>query len=279
MTTDTMPASGLHAAMPMDAYRAITAINQTALKHILRSPLHCRYAIDHPEPPTPAQITGDAVHAAVLEPGRFAQQFKARPKIDRRTKAGKEAADQWDAENPGVTPIDDDTAACLTAMSRAVWEVPIARRLLSAPGQCELTAVWTDATTELACKGRFDRLTTLNGVPHIVELKTARSAAYSDFARDAARYGYHFQAAWYVDGHRHATGTDARHVFVVVENEPPHGVAVYVLNDAEMQSGRAQYRRALDQYAECVKSNQWPGYPASAQVLTLPHWALEEEIQ
>ena len=271
------PATGLHNGVKMDDYRQIEAVNQSVLKLMERSPMHCRYAVEHPDPASDSQRIGDATHAAILEPGRFAAEFIASPKFDRRTKDGKAAAAEWEAANAGKLPLDPDEFARVEAMGRAVSQCRTAARLLGTPGECEVTACWHDRPTGLACKGRFDRRAVVGGHPTIIEVKTARSAAYGDFARDAAKYGYHIQAAWYVDGHEAATGFPARHVFIVVENEPPHGVAVYVLNDAEMQSGRAKYRRMMDEYAACVKSGVWPGYPDKAQVLVLPHWALEIE--
>ena len=41
-------------------------------------------------------------------------------------------------------------------------------------------------------------------------------------------------------------------------------------------AGRKVYRRALDTYAECLKKNEWPGWPDRIDVIGLSQWRLNE---
>ena len=109
----------------------------------------------------------------------------------------------------------------------------------------------------------------------IVELKSTRNAKRGPFGRDAANFFYHAQAAHYCSGHKAATGHTALHVIIAVESEPPHGVAVYALPNAALQSGELLRCKWLEQYADCLASGEWPGYPDEVQELELPGWAME----
>ena len=84
---------------------------------------------------------------------------------------------------------------------------------------------------ETWCRARPDALDP-NGL--IVDLKTSQDASPDAFARTAATFKYHLQAAWYIDG-LHAAGVTPEQTafaFVVIEKTPPHSVGTYVL-DAE----------------------------------------------
>jgi hypothetical protein len=116
-----------------------------------------------------------------------------------------------------------------------------AAKFITAPGQCELSALWQDSETAMACKCRFDKLATVGAKPVIVELKTTKDAGPNSFGKDLYSYGYAAQAAYYVDAHKIITGTDAMHVFVAVENSAPWAVAVYMLTDAAIQEQSRQF--------------------------------------
>ena len=49
-------------------------------------------------------------------------------------------------------------------------------------------------------------------------------------------------------------------IFVVVEKEPPHAVAIYECDDQMLETGRRQYREALQRFKECQEKDQWPGF-------------------
>lgn len=271
------PTPGLHHAVPFADYQQWEAVNQSALQPMKRSPLHCRWEIDHPSAPSDAMVLGSALHAAAFDPGEFARQFVKAPKFDRRTKSGKEDAAAFDAANTGRVALDPDDWVACNAMADSIRNCDTARQFVEAAGNCEVSMLWRDKPTGLLAKGRADRLVTLAGSPWIVEVKTTRNASVWAFGKAIADYGYHAQAAHYIDGYETITGQTPGHAFIAVENEPPHACAVYLLGDSSLQTGRALIRRWLDRFAECSKSGRWPGYPDRADVIEIPHYAMEIE--
>lgn len=77
----------------------------------------------------------------------------------------------------------------------------------------------------------------------------------------------------YLDGLNTLAPHDRKFVFVAVEKEPPYAVAVYELEEDALQLGRDDYQKHLAQYAECVKTNRWPGYGDGMDYVSLPSWA------
>jgi hypothetical protein len=146
---------------------------------------------------------------------------------------------------------------------------PSASALLS-EGRPEVTALWDVDGVE--CKARFDWLPSQFDV--ICDLKTAADASPEGFATAAGRYRYHYQAAWYSMA-AESNGLGPRPmVFIVVENEPPHCVALYMLDQEAIDAATFRIGRLIEQYAECRHADAWPGYSSEVETLSLPKWSL-----
>lgn len=255
--------------MPAGEYHALERISAHGLMLMARSPAHFRQSRMTPHAPTPAQHLGTMVHAAVLE-GRMPV---VEPEVNRRTNAGKAELEAFHASlPPGALVATPDQAEKVAAMRAAIMAQPYAAALLFDGGHPEVSMLWTDAETGVECKARADWLCRFHDV--IVDLKTAADASPEAFAKAAGNFKYHLQAAWYQDAARACDIGSKAFVFVVVEVEPPHAVALYVLDDEAIHSGRMRARHALARYAECLKSGEWPGFEPSIQTLSLPKWAL-----
>lgn len=76
--------------MTNEEYRAAPGISRSELFRLTQSPLHFKYYQEHPEPETAALKFGTAVHARILEPLKFRDDYESIPKLDRRTKEGRE---------------------------------------------------------------------------------------------------------------------------------------------------------------------------------------------
>lgn len=178
--------------------------------------------------------------------------------------------------------VGSDTVALVEAMRDAVMAHPVAAALFTAvPGWAELSAYWRDPTTGVLCRCRPDWWRS-DGI--VVDLKTTTDASPEGFARSLIDWRYHVQAPFYLDGCRlaleQADGTTmdvpapSHFIFVAVENKAPHAVAVYKLDLQSMELGRIEYARGLDTYAECVRTDTWPGYGDKMQPLSVPEWYL-----
>ncbi len=252
--------------MPAAEYHAHPAVNKSLLDRIAKSPMHARAYLDGARTePTAAMILGTAVHTAILEPARFASEYRVF-EGDRRTKAGKEEYAALQAT--GATIIDADDYATVKAMAASVRANKTAASLLQ-DGIAEASIFWKDTLTGVECKCRPDWITN-SGI--VVDVKTTEDASPAAFARSVMQYRYAVQAAHYLEG------TEAeRFVFIAVEKKAPYAVACYELDVDAMNFGDALRIRDLEAYAGCVEFNVWPGYPDEVQPLSLPAWATRTE--
>jgi hypothetical protein len=263
----TLPATGLHYGVSFEDYSAWDAVNISRLKPIDDSPLHCRWAMDHPKESDEMDV-GSALHVRTFEPSRFDKEFYIGSKeYNATTKEGKALKSAELAEAAGRTyirrkpgeAVDGDS---VEGMSEALRSHARCRRFLDLPGQCEVSVLWKDESTGLLCKGRFDKLTTTER-PIIVEVKSVRGghARIDRFCKEVGNWRYHSQASYYCNAVKTLTGKEPLHVFLIVENVAPYAANWGMLDDERMVTGAELWRKWLDEFAECQKASKWPGYP------------------
>jgi hypothetical protein len=152
--------------------------------------------------------------------------------------------------------------------------------LAEGSGQPEQSLFWQDRPTGVWRRARLDWMPYGNGGRLIVpDYKTAVSAAPSAIEKAMQNYGYHQQAAWYLDGVKALGGGDAAFVFIVQEKTPPYLVTVVELDAITLRIGRDRNRQAIDLYRQCVTEDQWPGYTDSIELISLPAWAENQHLQ
>lgn len=267
---------GLHANVPPSVYhtRHLGLVSKGALDYVARSPLHYKAWVDRTlaDEESPALAFGAAFHCALLEPERFATDYATEPDFgDCRKKDNKAARDAWRAEHAKATPIPPSEQAAIAGMIAAVRAHPLASRMMR-DGEPELTVRWQDIDTGLQCKSRADYYVRKHGM--IADVKSALDARPEAFRRSVSTYGYHVQDAIYRAGFAAVDAPVAHFVFIVVEKTPPHAIAVYSLDAVTVARGYAAFRARADTLAECLRTNEWPGYPGSIQELSLPAWAV-----
>ena len=269
----------------VEYHRDTPAITNSAKEIYRKSPrrYHGQYitkTIPFDEP-TIARVLGNLTHGLLLEPDSFCDQYIVAPKSCRARSGGVWWSTKEEAEASLRTPVLASHVATASRMADAVRAHATAWKLLSDPhGIAERTIRWTDPLTGLACKCRPDWLIDHASMTAAldVDLKTAEDPSPEGFARAAAKYGYHRQAAWYLDGIEATLGKPAHWVFVVVGKTEPHDVYTYQLCVADITLGRSQNTRTLADMAATIATNRWlaPGQD-EIQILELPRWARSED--
>lgn len=265
-----MIAPGVYDGIPDTDYHASPGISNSGLVLIAnRTPAHYRAQLDEPRKETPALTDGRMIHRVVLEPELFATEYAVVPKWDMRRNADKDAAILWAAENVGRTAITLEKLDWLHRIRDSVHAHPTARILLSG-GRSERSVYANDPVTgvRVRCRPDYD-----NGYS-LVDVKSTENASPDAFTGSGFKYGYHQQAAFYLDVYEWATGRRSpAFFFVAVEKEPPYAVKVFEASPSFISRGREAYRGALDLYAECLANDRWPAYDNDVSTLDLPVWA------
>jgi hypothetical protein len=248
--------------MPDADYRSALGVANSDLKKMEQSPAHYRahmLAKGTPSKPTPAQVFGTVLHGALLEPERVLHVVRPEG-LSFQTKEGK----AWrDAQTlPILSAEEGEDIAGATAAMQAH---PIASAILH-KAQKEVSVFSRCMDTGIALKGRLDLVfQDESGRTVVADIKTCEDAR--EFPRDARKWGYHRQAAWYLD----LLGVSA-FLFVAVEKTAPYGIRVFQLDEESLERGREIYRANLRTLRECTGSAKWSGYSDEIQPLTIRPW-------
>ena len=274
-----IPKIGLHSSKKFSTYRAWDAVNKSTIWHCLRSPAHCKTRMIEPQIATAAMEFGTAFHTISLELPKFDRQYVKAPDVDRRTKVGKQTLADFQEMHDDKTLLSPTDYDSLVSMRGALLDHPIASKLLKARGKAELSYVWEsryEGSEGVLCKARADRVTTLDGEPVIIDLKSCQDSSPVEFVRSVARFGYDMQAAFYCEGLDALEPADYRFLFVAVEKTAPFAVTVCELDKASMEEGQAKAERAMALFYEAKETRTWSGYPARIYEISTPMWARTE---
>jgi hypothetical protein len=249
-------------------------------------PAKFRYWVDHGDPPKADYDFGHAAHEMVLGIGQGMAVIDA---ADWRTKAAKQQRDEAYAD--GAAPILRADYEHVVAMADALRAHPVAAALFDPErGEAEQALFWIDDTTGIWRRARLDWLPyyivhTTGGVRHggrliIPDYKTCNSADPAAIEKAIYAYGYHQQAAQYIDGvralfpaYRHPDAEDPAFVFVFQEKTPPYLVTIAEPDAMALRIGRNLNRQAIEVYRQCVARGEWPSYSDDVIHVGLPAWA------
>ena len=263
------------------AYRASAGLNQSALKPLKVSPQHARYRADVPVKQTDAMALGTLFERLVACP----DDLRAEVKADYAKERARYTEQKARAEADGVLLVAADAWAKAEAMRDAVWRSADASALLTGADYCQ-PLHWT--YDGQARKGLLDARKVVNGKHLVIDLKTTSATMTPDeLAKQVETYGYHLQAAWYLQGYREVYGVDAEFWFVFVESAAPHAVVCVQLDDDWLAAGAAEVEALAAVWRDCEEAGVWPG-PAEMAVngeprfpakLSRPKWARGYQLE
>lgn len=258
-----------------EVYHKGPGVGSHGLMKILHSPRKFMHAMQHPTVPSDAMIFGSMFHHSVLEPDTFDLHWVAKPVgTDRRTKAGKEAYEAFEAASQGKTIVHhEDMEQCKAMRDRVLTHPKFCKMLETGRGEITFYAPYAAFDT-VVCRARADLYVPKTGA--IIDLKTTDDATPEAFAKTIVNYKYHLQAAYYLDVVKSA-GLQADHfIFAVIEKTPPFEMALYYLSPRTIEAGRVLYQSALETYASCLAEESWPGLPEEIMELEAPEWHLRK---
>lgn len=227
-----------------------------------------------PDRPTGDMRLGTLVHAMTLEPEAVDERFVCAPDCGRKRKDERELWEAFSSVVGDREVVECDRWNAALAMRDSIRSNPTALRLLSESFQVERSIRWTCRTSGVKRRCRFDSVGDA-----VADIKTTRDPTPAAFARQAAKLGYHRQAAFYADGYRELTGRNPEaHFVIAVRNAPPYECAVYGFGLRSLDVGRRKIERDLERLSEMQRSGMWLGDAARknvggiAEVLEVPVW-------
>lgn len=234
--------------MPNETYHALDGVSKSGLDKMARSPAH--YLAREFKSSTRAMTIGTAIHAAILEPERFEDEYFFTGSVD-RTKMLYKHSKKIRGEELSLTAPEGRK---VLNMRRAIESNETAMAELNKEGDAELSAICIDPETGIQLRARFDFLNCDRVVVDVKKTQDLRK-----FGRSVEDYRYNVQEMVYRHVYRTIAGEELdKFYFLAVEEEAPHSNAMFLLDDYHREIGDFYFRRDLRAYAECINSGKWP---------------------
>ena len=207
-----------------------------------------------PQEVTDEMRFGSLLHTYVLEPHLVASRYLTIPKCDRRTTVGKKTWESFCQDLGDKIPIEVDQIAMCEQITNAIAKNSGASQLLSLPGN-RIEREFFFKRCDVDCKAKLDVVNMEIGV--IIDLKSSSDPSPVAFSKSVVQYGYHRQAAMYIDCVKDSTGEDCRMVFIVVNKKSPCIAGLYELSDELVDIGRIELDGLLEEYKTRSETGNW----------------------
>jgi len=229
---------GIYEDIPYEEYAEIPAFRSHDLTSVIKCPYSWKNKKDMVQ--TPALLEGRVQHTVFLEHHKFGEEFVIQPKIDRRTKTGKEEYENF-----------MNTIGNRTAITQELYDTCMERRAVVK----DYIPKETDKV-EHTFKCRMDWYDN----EYVWDLKTCRDASPRGFRNAINAFNYHMQAALYVDACRELGLTAKGFNFLAQEKQDPFPYVIYTLSDEALVYARKRNEQALDLLLRCKDKDDFKPY-------------------
>lgn len=232
-----------------------------------------RYILGHEPDDTPAKRYGRLVDWALLSPKEFMRRYVIKKKFE--GKGARTAEKEWKKSlSPDAIILTESDAQDIANQIDALYSHPRAAKLL-ANGTPQVHAYYHDHEfkdhlgTPIFWYGVMDFFRSGNV---IVEVKTAASAQWWNFNRDAYKFDYHIQMYLYRRWVKGITGTSPHHFCIVLEKGGPYNVEIFEYPERWFEHANYEVTLAIQSLNESRATNQWPGYSKDPVRLPFPNY-------
>ncbi len=254
---------GIYDGISNESYHAAPGLSASGLKKFAKTPAHYRAYLESDDKETSSQRLGTLAHMAILEP----ESFKSVAIVDgnRNSNDVKAKIAAYTAEGKYVCKTEEYED--VKKMRDAVMSNNTVKQLLSG-GKSEQSVFVADPSGILMkCRPDYMREDVL------VDLKTFSDLDNFSLERQIYKMKYHWQSAFYLKVAGLALGKAPSHfAHLFIETKAPYACRVVRLNDAAIERANQEIAPLLAQYAECLTTNNWPGYADEITDLSLPSY-------
>lgn len=247
---------------------------------ITQSPAHAWLA--HPKlggqpfAPSDDMDAGTIGHAILLKQNRKISVIRHK---DYRTAEAR--ALRKSAREQGAVPILEARLAEVNESASAIRDRLRMKYGIELSGKSEVVIVWdetADDGTRVRCRGQIDHLI----LPLILDFKMTADASPDAVSSRVSQLEYMIQGSAYPSAIEKLLPEWAGRVtFELFNCEPfkPFAVTRADFAGTMKELGQMKWRRSINTWARCLKTNHWPDYPAETLHVEAKPWHLERELE
>jgi exodeoxyribonuclease VIII len=243
-----------------DIFSADSWLSKSAVFELYQSSLYkWRY---HPRvfKPTPNMAWGSLVDTIITAPEDLKTEFAISPFDSYRSKDARE----WKAEQEAnyktiiTTDLLDEAHKAVKVLTKthkyAAQMIEKSKRQVMLLNTTQHPSVERD----INLKGLVDLAP--EGEPFLMDLKTTADFGADGFQKTVAKFGYHVQAALYLQLWNSLHPNDQRHRFQIVwqQSAAPYEVAVTEIPETDIADGLDMFNYLLGKLCRASNKNYWP---------------------
>lgn len=198
----------------------------------------------------------------------------------RATEAAKTSVEFWRAvEADPRDPLTEAEQQMIEDMGRMLALDPAACAVMG--GIPEVTMAVRDEQTGLWLLSRPDTVS-FDGMMSDFKKMATRGDPFSHrlVDRRITDHGYDMQMAFAAECFEALTGEWPGIVGIVAQwDQPPHHVILREILEEDLRIAQWRNRRAINRFAECLRSGDWPGPGADVAAYQRPDWQREQLLQ
>ena len=205
-------------------------------------------------PPNAAFDFGGAAHALILGDEHWEGNYVIRPVEFSNWQSGD--AREWRdmMMQAGMTIVTPEDLEHIKYMADALNAHSLVGPLFD--GEAEQSLIWKDKTG-VWLKSRIDMLPVTSDQ---ADLKTTMDASKRAVFRDIRKHEYAMQIALSDVGSEVVLGKSfLSSVLVFIQKTPPYHVTPIEISAANILYGKLKLRKAINLFADCLESGDWPG--------------------
>lgn len=268
--------------MTREQYQALPGWNQSTLKKWIelrdcpREWLFWWNKTRHEPDKSVARLLGRGLDCIQLDPGEFTNRFVVIPShINKRTKDGREEWEAWKKDNAGKEWLTPEQRGIITSMHLALNAEDSVADVLATCGKAVIQSMlWGfESKAELDF---FDDYRT----EHLWDLKAMDDVSQPAFEKDFFKFGYNYQAVWYLDLASVLGAPKTVFNFICVKNCEPYTVQVHSFAPSQVMEHdhvarwtRRELHEAVSQLDDRFKKGAFANDP-DWRFLNMPRWAL-----
>lgn len=179
-----------------------------------------------------------------------------------------------EAREAGQTPLKQAECDAIEEMAIVARDRLREHGVVLRPERSEIAAI--AQVDDVWCRAMFDNIDDDPAIP-IYDFKTCEDASPDACLRSVLNYGYDVQAAHYQAVWKAATGESREFTFIFQEKSAPFEVCLVRMSASFSDLANMRAAKARRIWGECLRADNWPGYPIGVHEIDPPAWLVEKE--
>lgn len=273
------PSSGHFSRTSFSWYRALNAISTSEINRLQNTLAHWRVSLEASETVSDSLKIGNAFDALIESERRFREEIGVlAADVNLRTKVGQATRDGLQKTFGANAVLKEVEARVVRKMVDAAKANKRVAEMIKNALSWQGVIVWESEGIPRRC--RYDLLTEIGGKTILVDFKTTAldkaSPRYNP--KHFYDFGYHRQAAAYLEAARTVELGVDEFWFVFVESSAPYAVRAEPIDEVSLKIGELELEERLKKILYAIMHDDFPAYP-SGDPFTVPRWVKERQLE